>query len=47
MLAGDISQEQYDTYKNLNIVGLVGSIDNDMAGTDMTIGATPLELLRI
>ncbi|GAA5887277.1 hypothetical protein JCM6882_002471 [Rhodosporidiobolus microsporus] len=37
---GDITQEQYDTYKHLNIVGLVGSIDNDMAGTDMTIGAT-------
>ncbi|GAA5976575.1 hypothetical protein JCM11641_001344 [Rhodosporidiobolus odoratus] len=37
---GDISQEQFDTYKHLNIVGLVGSIDNDMAGTDMTIGAT-------
>ncbi|GAA5839842.1 hypothetical protein JCM11251_001229 [Rhodosporidiobolus azoricus] len=37
---GDISQNQYDTYKHLNIVGLVGSIDNDMAGTDMTIGAT-------
>jgi 6-phosphofructokinase 1 len=25
----------------LRLVGLVGSIDNDMAGTDMTIGATP------
>ncbi|BGP01179.1 6-phosphofructokinase, alpha subunit [Rhodotorula toruloides] len=37
---GDITQDQYDTYKHLNIVGLVGSIDNDMAGTDMTIGAT-------
>ncbi|GAA5921416.1 hypothetical protein JCM3775_003039 [Rhodotorula graminis] len=37
---GDISQDQYDIHKNLNIVGLVGSIDNDMAGTDMTIGAT-------
>ncbi|KWU44101.1 6-phosphofructokinase [Rhodotorula sp. JG-1b] len=38
--SGDITQEQYDTYQHLNIVGLVGSIDNDMAGTDMTIGAT-------
>ncbi|BGP14347.1 hypothetical protein JCM10213_004474 [Rhodosporidiobolus nylandii] len=37
---GDITQEQFDTYQHLNIVGLVGSIDNDMAGTDMTIGAT-------
>lgn len=25
-------------FKNLNIVGLVGSIDNDFCGTDMTIG---------
>jgi 6-phosphofructokinase len=24
---------------NLNLVGLVGSIDNDMCGTDLTIGA--------
>ncbi|GAA5881630.1 hypothetical protein JCM1840_004225 [Sporobolomyces johnsonii] len=37
---GDITQEQFETYRHLNIVGLVGSIDNDMAGTDMTIGAT-------
>jgi 6-phosphofructokinase len=37
-VSGDITQEQYDTYQHLNIVGLVGSIDNDMAGTDMTIG---------
>lgn len=37
-IPGDITQEQYDTYQHLNIVGLVGSIDNDMAGTDMTIG---------
>ncbi|GAA5953091.1 hypothetical protein JCM3765_007405 [Sporobolomyces pararoseus] len=37
---GDITQEQFDNFKHLNIVGLVGSIDNDMAGTDMTIGAT-------
>jgi 6-phosphofructokinase len=33
-----VSCGQYDTYQHLNIVGLVGSIDNDMAGTDMTIG---------
>lgn len=26
------------TYCHLNIVGLVGSIDNDFCGTDMTIG---------
>ncbi|CAG9855596.1 unnamed protein product [Phyllotreta striolata] len=33
-----ISQEQLDKHKNLKIVGLVGSIDNDFCGTDMTIG---------
>lgn len=38
-LLGTISQEDYDNHKILNIVGLVGSIDNDMAGTDLTIGA--------
>lgn len=27
------------TYEHLAIVGLVGSIDNDMCGTDITIGA--------
>lgn len=37
-VVGEITQEQYDTHQHLNIVGLVGSIDNDMAGTDMTIG---------
>jgi len=35
----EISQENADKYKYLNIVGLVGSIDNDFCGTDMTIGA--------
>lgn len=34
----EITQEQFDKNQRLNIVGLVGSIDNDMAGTDMTIG---------
>ncbi len=34
-----ISQEQADRHPHLTIVGLVGSIDNDMLGTDMTIGA--------
>ncbi|KAL8287052.1 hypothetical protein RQP46_004058 [Phenoliferia psychrophenolica] len=38
--SGDITPEQFLSNKHLNIVGLVGSIDNDMAGTDMTIGAT-------
>ena len=34
-----ITPEQAETYNRLAIVGLVGSIDNDMNGTDMTIGA--------
>jgi 6-phosphofructokinase 1 len=33
-----ITKEQAETYGHLNIVGLVGSIDNDMAMTDLTIG---------
>ena len=36
---GKISQKVADRHPNLAIVGLVGSIDNDMLGTDMTIGA--------
>jgi 6-phosphofructokinase 1 len=34
-----ITQQQADLHPRLNIVGLVGSIDNDLSGTDMTIGA--------
>ncbi|KAI9311356.1 6-phosphofructokinase [Dichotomocladium elegans] len=34
-----ITDQEVDTYRHLTIVGLVGSIDNDMSGTDMTIGA--------
>jgi 6-phosphofructokinase 1 len=37
--AGEISQEEADAHPQLALVGLVGSIDNDMFGTDMTIGA--------
>ncbi|CAK9442226.1 uncharacterized protein LODBEIA_P59690 [Lodderomyces beijingensis] len=33
-----ISHEQYERHKNLYICGMVGSIDNDMATTDSTIG---------
>lgn len=33
-----LTQEQVEPFKHLNIVGLVGSIDNDMSGTDATIG---------
>lgn len=41
-----ITQEQASLYGHLKIVGLVGSIDNDMAMTDLTIGA-PTALHRI
>ncbi|XP_066541974.1 ATP-dependent 6-phosphofructokinase, liver type isoform X1 [Hoplias malabaricus] len=36
---GRITAETATKYSHLNIVGLVGSIDNDFCGTDMTIGA--------
>lgn len=36
---GTIEQRTADRYPVLKVVGLVGSIDNDMYGTDMTIGA--------
>jgi len=35
---GELKQEQIEPYRSLNIAGLVGSIDNDMIGTDATIG---------
>lgn len=35
---GQITAEQREKHKYLQIVGLVGSIDNDFCGTDMTIG---------
>lgn len=37
--AGKLNQEVAEAHPQLAIVGLVGSIDNDMFGTDMTIGA--------
>ena len=37
--AGEISHEEAKAHPGLAVVGLVGSIDNDMFGTDMTIGA--------
>jgi 6-phosphofructokinase 1 len=37
--SGEIDAEAAARYPNLSIVGLVGSIDNDFYGTDMTIGA--------
>jgi len=35
---GGITAEQKTKHGHLNIVGMVGSIDNDFCGTDMTIG---------
>src|SRR5699024_2098563 len=35
---GRITAEQAEAHPRLRIAGLVGSIDNDMVGTDMTIG---------
>lgn len=37
--SGQVSQEVASRHPRLTIAGLVGSIDNDMFGTDMTIGA--------
>ena len=37
--AGTVDRSAADAHRQLSLVGLVGSIDNDMAGTDMTIGA--------
>lgn len=37
--AGEISRELADAHPELTLVGLVGSIDNDLVGSDMTIGA--------
>ena len=39
MEEGAIPKDTLEKYPNLLIVGLPGSIDNDMIGTDMTIGA--------
>lgn len=36
---GRITDTLAKQHDHLNIVGLVGSIDNDFCGTDMTIGA--------
>jgi len=36
---GEIKRDAAESHPHLIIVGLVGSIDNDMFGTDMTIGA--------
>ncbi|KAK7159739.1 hypothetical protein R3I94_005926 [Phoxinus phoxinus] len=36
--SGQITEEASQTHSTLHIVGMVGSIDNDFCGTDMTIG---------
>ncbi len=36
--AGRVSAEKRSVCANVNIIGLVGSIDNDLCRTDMTIG---------
>ena len=38
LIVCELTAQQIEPYKQLNIVGLVGSIDNDMSGTDATIG---------
>lgn len=43
---GKLAAEDAARHPELTVVGLVGSIDNDMAGTDMTIGADTA-LIRI
>jgi len=37
--AGEVNAVDAEAHRHLALVGLVGSIDNDMVGTDMTIGA--------
>ncbi|SAL97232.1 hypothetical protein [Absidia glauca] len=37
--AGRITVDEAKTFRSMTIVGIVGSIDNDMSGTDITIGA--------
>ncbi|CAJ0923323.1 8748_t:CDS:10 [Entrophospora sp. SA101] len=36
---GRVTKEEAASHNNLTIVGMVGSIDNDMSSTDLTIGA--------
>jgi hypothetical protein len=42
-----ITAEQAQKNAHLNIVGMVGSIDNDFCGTDMTIGEQRLGKVRL
>ncbi|WP_241698422.1 6-phosphofructokinase [Flaviflexus huanghaiensis] len=36
---GEIDEETADRHPTLRVAGVVGSIDNDLVGTDMTVGA--------
>ncbi|GAB1311652.1 6-phosphofructokinase, alpha subunit [Madurella fahalii] len=36
--SGEFTRQELKPYRHLNIVGMVGSIDNDLSGTDATIG---------
>ncbi|XP_053963773.1 ATP-dependent 6-phosphofructokinase-like [Anastrepha ludens] len=44
--SGKITQQQRENFSDLHVVGVVGSIDNDFCGTDITIG-TDTALHRI
>ncbi len=44
--AGELEQDVADAHPQLQLAGIVGSIDNDMFGTDMTVG-TDTALHRI
>lgn len=46
LIIGKITEEKAKAHAHLKIVGMVGSIDNDMSMTDLTIGA-PTALHRI
>lgn len=38
VLSGELTREQAEAHPVLRVAGIVGSIDNDMVGTDMTVG---------
>jgi len=46
MTTDQVPGENAEKCANLNVVGIVGSIDNDFCGTDMTVG-TDSALFRI
>lgn len=36
--SGEIGAQDFETHQHFSIVGVVGSIDNDLSGTDCTVG---------